>query len=287
MFKPRLEQRNKTSSKRKGKLSVTGTRGFAEVNGTRLYYEIAGAGETIVLVHGFSVDTRMWDEQFDVLANNYRVVRYDMRGFGQSALPDGKAYDPCVDLLALIDFLSIDKASLVGLSLGGWVALDFVVAYPDRVKTLVCADAALMGFEWKNGRPSTLPVEVAQTRGVDAAKQYWMASSLFTPAIRNPRVLRKLDEMVSTYSGWHWTHENPQILADEPTIYNLKNITCPSLVLVGEHDVEDFLSIAEVLDRDIPDTEYFKIENAGHMSNMENPQRFNELLLAFFGRRLA
>ena len=265
---------------------MTSTEDFAEVNGTRLYYETAGEGEVIVLVHGFSVDTRMWDAQFASLAEHYRVVRYDMRGFGQSALPDEKAYDPCVDLLALLDFLNIEKVSLIGLSLGGWVVLDFAVAYPERVRALVCADAALMGFEWKNGRPSTLPVEVAQTRGIEAAKQYWMGSALFSAALRNPRVLRKLDEMVSTYSGWHWTHENPQIMADEPTIYNLKNISCPTLVLVGEHDTEDFRSIADILAQDIPDSEFFMIENAGHMSNMENPQRFNEILVNFLAHRL-
>lgn len=265
---------------------MTSTKDFIEVNDTRLYYEMSGEGETIILLHGFSVDTRMWDDQFDILAKDYRTVRYDMRGFGQSSLPDEKAYDPCADLVALMDCLSIDKASVVGLSLGGWVALDFVVAYPSRVRSLVCADAALMGYDWKHGRPSTLPVEVARTRGIEAAKQYWLASALFEPALRNPRVLRRLDEMITTYSGWHWTHENPQLMADEPTIYNLKNIDCPSLVLVGEHDAEDFQSIAEILDREIPDSEYFSVENAGHMSNMENPQRFNELLLDFFARRL-
>lgn len=259
---------------------------FAEVNGTRLYYEAAGSGEAVILVHGFSVDTRMWDDQFELLAQSYHMIRYDMRGFGQSALPEEKPYDPCVDLVELMDFLGIEKASIVGLSLGGWVVTDFAVAYPERVAALVCADAALMGFEWQHGRPSTLPVEVAQTRGVEAAKQYWMSSPLFSAAIRHPRVLRRLDEMVSTYSGWHWTHENPQILADEPTVYNLKNISCPSLVLVGEHDTEDFREIALLLAKEIPDAEYFSIEGAGHMSNMENPKRFNELLTAFLEKHL-
>ena len=254
---------------------------FATVNGTRLHYEVAGSGHTVILVHGFSVDTRMWDNQFELLAQSYRVIRYDMRGFGESDLPDDKPYDPCVDLLALMDYLGIDKASLVGLSLGGWVVLDFAVAYPQRVHTLVAADAAVMGFEWKNGRPSTMPVEVAQSRGVEAAKQFWMSSPLFTAALRHPRVLRRLDEMVSDYSGWHWTHENPQILADEPTILSLKEIQCPALVLVGEHDTEDFRQIAQVLSNEIPNTQHFVIEDAGHMSNMENPRRFNELLLEF------
>ena len=260
---------------------MTAQSGFANVNGASLYYELAGSGPTVILIHGFSIDTRMWDDQMDELTSHYQVLRYDMRGFGRSSLPDEKPYDPCIDLLELLNFLQIDEASLVGLSLGGWVAVDFAIAYPDKVTALIAADAAIMGYEWQEGRPSTLPVEVAQSRGVDAAKQFWLASPLFEAARRHPRVLRRLDEMVADYSGWHWTHENPQILADEPTIYSLKDISCPTLVLVGEHDTFDFQRIAEIIELQVENAQRIVIKDAGHMSNMENPQLFNHALTNF------
>ena len=255
--------------------------GFATVNGTRLYYELAGAGPTLVLIHGFSIDTRMWDDQMDMLTPHFQVLRYDMRGFGRSALPDDRPYNPCVDLCELMDSLDIKQAGIMGLSLGGWVAVDFAIAYPERVTSLIAADAAIMGYEWKEGRPSVQPAEVAQSQGIEQAKQFWMGSPLFEAARRHPRVLRRLDEMVSDYSGWHWVNENPQILADEPAIYQLKDIACPSLVIIGEHDVYDFQEIAKILAAEIPNASLAIIADAGHMSNMENPKQFNAVLEEF------
>lgn len=104
--------------------------GFAEVNGTRLYYEIAGSGDPLLLIHGSTLDTRMWDDQFETFAQHYTVVRYDVRGFGKSALPAGESYARPDDLKGLLDYLDIAHASVLGLSMGGGIAIDFVLAYP-------------------------------------------------------------------------------------------------------------------------------------------------------------
>ena len=88
--------------------------GFADVNGTRLYYELAGAGHPLVLIHGFTLDTRMWDDQFAVFAQEYQMLRYDLRGFGKSALPTGGSYAHTDDLKALLDSLHIAHASFLG-----------------------------------------------------------------------------------------------------------------------------------------------------------------------------
>src|ERR1044071_8135566 len=103
--------------------------GFAEVNGTRLYYEALGEGPAVVLVHGGLVDSRLWDAQMRPLSKRFRVVRYDIRGYGRSAAPTGE-YQPLEDLRALLDYLKIDKATLVGLSLGGIVAADMALEHP-------------------------------------------------------------------------------------------------------------------------------------------------------------
>src|SRR6185436_3073968 len=92
--------------------------GYAPSNGTSLYYEVSGEGEAVVLLHGFSLDHRMWAPQVDALAGRYRVVRYDLRGFGRSA-PSPERFTHADDLLALLDHLHIDRAALVGLSMGG------------------------------------------------------------------------------------------------------------------------------------------------------------------------
>lgn len=103
--------------------------GFAPVKGTRLFYEVAGSGEPLVLIHGGQLDSRMWDDQFETFARSFRVLRYDIRGFGGSPIPEAP-YSNAEDLAALMDYLGMAQAHLVGLSLGGMVASDFAVARP-------------------------------------------------------------------------------------------------------------------------------------------------------------
>ncbi len=107
--------------------------GYAEVNKTKLYYEIAGKGEPLVLIHGSFGDRRFWGLQFTELSKKYKVLRYEMRGYGRSALPDStEVYRDCDDLNALMDLLKIKKAHICGLSLGSIIAIDFALAYPGK-----------------------------------------------------------------------------------------------------------------------------------------------------------
>jgi len=113
-------------------------KGFAQVNGTKLYYEIAGTGEPLVLLHGNFGDRRHWDFQFYSLSKNYKVIRYDVRGYGKSALPKSdEQYNDYNDLKALLDFLEIEKAHICGLSMGSGIAVDFTIAYPEMSKSLI------------------------------------------------------------------------------------------------------------------------------------------------------
>jgi 3-oxoadipate enol-lactonase len=105
----------------------SGQSGIAAVNGARLYYEVAGDGPAVVLLHAGIADSRMWDEQFDELARRYRMIRYDARGFGRSDLPAGP-FAPHDDLRGLLQILGVERAALVGLSMGGATAIDFTIA---------------------------------------------------------------------------------------------------------------------------------------------------------------
>lgn len=88
--------------------------GYADVNKTRLYYEIVGSGETLILLHAFGMDTRQWDDQFELFSQHYRVIRFDLRGFGKSAVPTQVPYTHMEDLKALLDYLEINKAHILG-----------------------------------------------------------------------------------------------------------------------------------------------------------------------------
>src|ERR1700674_3686887 len=110
-----------------------------------LFFESVGEGEAVVFLHGFGLDSRMWDPQFDALQSTYRVIRYDLRGFGRSSLPPQTAYAQEDDLNALLSSLDAAPAHVVGLSMGGNMALRFAAAYPQSVRSLVLADSALDG----------------------------------------------------------------------------------------------------------------------------------------------
>jgi 3-oxoadipate enol-lactonase len=119
--------------------------GFSEVNVARLYFEITGVGEPLTLVHAGIADRRMWESQVAALASRYRVIRYDMRGFGRSAMVEGP-YAHHEDLRALLDSLGIERAFLVGCSMGGATIIDFALQNPGRCHALVLIGSAVSGF---------------------------------------------------------------------------------------------------------------------------------------------
>ena len=257
-------------------------KGLAEVNGTRLYYETAGSGHPLILVHGFTVDSRMWDDQFDTFAQHYQVIRYDVRGFGRSGLPTGESYSYADDLKALIERLGISHAYVLGLSMRGMIAVDFALEYPGVTDALIPADAILGGFQWQEFGESLLSVwSRARESGVQAAKQLWLGLDLFAPAMEKSDVASRLTQMVSDYSGWHFLKNDPFPGLDPPAIKRLAEISVPTLSIVGEYDLSDFHTIAGVLQEQIPEAREVVVPGVGHLSNMEAPVRFNEIVLSF------
>lgn len=260
-------------------------RGFAAVNGTRLYYEVAGSGTPVVLVHGFTLDVRMWDDQFLLLAEHYRVVRYDLRGFGQSATPTTDPYVACDDLRALLDFLGIDAAAVVGLSMGGGVAADFALTYPDRTKALVLIDAALGGHRWSAEWTDAQRAigRGAREGGVAVGRERWLAHDLFAPARAQPAVGPRIDRMIADYSGWHWVNRSPERNLENSVLEQLDTLVAPTLVIVGERDLPDFHAIAARLQQGLPQARVVTIPGVGHMANMEAPDEVNAQILGFLG----
>ena len=251
--------------------------GFAELGGGRIYWEMAGAGEPLVFIHGFTLDTRMWDEQWDVFAEKYRVVRYDCRGFGRSSMPDGP-FSHQDDLRGLMDHLGFGTFHLVGLSMGGSIGLDYAVLRPDDLRSLVLIDPGSGGAL---SRAASLFGEIALTQDVDAARAAWLADGLFIPARRNEVLKQRLDEIIGDYSGWHWTtHPIEQIVPEPPAIERLQTITAPTLVLVGELDVPRMHDTADRLSK-IPGAKKVVIPDAGHMANMEQPGFVNAAIFEF------
>jgi pimeloyl-ACP methyl ester carboxylesterase len=258
--------------------------GFLEANGGRHYYEVAGQGSPVVFIPGFTLDTRMWDDQFDVFAERHRAVRYDLRGTGRSDPPKGP-YSYGDDIEALLDHLGIDRAHLVGLSLGGGIAIDFALTHGARVRSLVLvAASAVAGYPWaKEIDDWFVEIGAAARRGdMEEAKRLWLATGWFTSAMTNPRTAAKLREIMGDYSGWHLAHKNPVVRPAPPANDRLQDVAAPTFIVTGALDTAFYnLPLAEHLAASIPGSRSLTISGAGHMLNMEAPMAFNTAALAF------
>jgi 3-oxoadipate enol-lactonase len=254
---------------------------FVCTDGAELRYSAAGTGDPVVLIHGFGLDASMWDLQWPALQGEFRAIRYDVRGFGSSSVPAGP-YSHSDDLLGLLDFLQARPAHVIGLSMGGRVALRFALDHPHEAKSLTLIDAALEGHSWSEtwtGKFSEISAAAANG-DVRAAKQLWLAHDLFAPARRHPHLANALGEMVERYSGWHWANADPVQRPDSAAIELLATVSCPTLVILGELDLPDFKGIAQRLAAEIPQATLHTIAGTGHMANMEAPAHVNDLLLA-------
>jgi 3-oxoadipate enol-lactonase len=256
---------------------------FFDVNGTRLYCEIAGAGDAVILIHGFSLDTRMWDDQFMSLAQHFRVIRYDMRGFGKSALPTDEPYSHVDDLNALLDQLGISQVCVVGLSKGGAVALNFTLTYPHRIRALVLIDTALGGFKWSSEASARIGLvwQCAREAGIQAAKNSWLTHPFFAPAQDQPLVAARLAQIVDEYSGWHFVNANPERELEPPAAQRLAELGMPILAIVGEHDIPDFQQMTELICRQVSQSRKVVVPSVGHMANMEAPEQVTQVVYAF------
>lgn len=257
------------------------------VQQTELHREVAGDGSPVVLVHAGICDSRMWDPQWETFPRAHRVVRYDMRGFGRSALVPGR-YSPPADLIALLDELALGPAKLVGASMGGGISLQVAVARPDLVSGLVLVGSGVRGHDWSDYvTHSWAEEEAALERGdLDAAVEVnlrtWVDGPDRSPDEVDPEVRGRIAEMQRrAFELWLPVGDAAE---EEPLVLDvgarLGEISVPTLALVGEHDVEDVNVVAERLEREIGATRV-TIAGAAHLPNLEKPREFDQLVLAF------
>jgi pimeloyl-ACP methyl ester carboxylesterase len=247
--------------------------GFADVNGTRLWYETAGSGEPVVLLHAFTLDSRMWDAQFETLSRTHRVIRYDARGFGRSQVPQaGQAYAHHEDLAALLQRLGAQRPHLVGHAMGGRFALDYAVSYPGRARSLTLFDTVVAGWPWSKAfLDGYAPVIAAgRRRDVAGARNAWLAHPVFGPAREQPVVMARIETMVREYSGWHFVNADPARSVVPPTLNQLAAVRVPAVVVVGERDLVDFRQMSERVARELR-ARQIPVRNAGHFTPLEAP----------------
>lgn len=266
--------------------------GFMEVNGTQLYYETLGDGHPLVLIHGGFMDRRMWDDQFRAFAEYYRVIRYDVRGFGKSELPQ-MPYTDRQDLYDLLNSLGVEKTYLLGLSLGGAIAIDFTLEHPDMVEALTLVGSPVPGFpvellyteeQLEQQRSRWAPLDKAiQERNVPAMVEALMQDPTLVPSPNYPVARQRVRNNLSGYSFVWVLDPAPRLDLDPPAYGRLAEIHVPTLIVLGSEDDSRLFKDADKLEQDIAGSRRITIAETRHMPNIEKPEEFNAIVLDFLG----
>ncbi|MGW9588550.1 alpha/beta fold hydrolase [Microbacterium sp. NPDC055455] len=254
-----------------------------EHDGARIHWEAAGpdGAPALLLLHAGIATADMWDPQWDDLARDHRVIRYDLRWFGRTRSDDVE-YSNRADAMAVLDAAGVGRATLVGASYGGGVAIDTAVEFPDRVRGLVTIGAGPSGFPETPLTPredSLLDaIDAAEGAGdwatyVDLEAEFWAAGPTREPAALDAAFLQRVRELGRANIPLLDDEPRPRPL--EPRAYGrLADIGIPTLVIVGEHDISVARAQAEHLSATIPDASLHVFPDAAHLPSVEHPERF-------------
>ena len=261
---------------------------FAETDGVRLAYDVAGSGPPLVLLHAGIVDRRMWDDVVPLLTDVATVIRYDGRGFGESSRPPDGEYARWGDLFAVMDAAGAEKAHLVGVSQGAETALDATLTAPARVDHLLMCGAGMRGWPFREELNARWKLEVeAWDRGdLDGCAEESMVTWFDGPQ----RLAIEVDPIIRR-RAWEMQRlaidlENDDAIAgapDPPPGDRLGQVQAPALIAVGELDQPDMIAIAEHLVAGIPGARHVVLPGVAHLPPMERPAEFAQLIRGFIG----
>jgi pimeloyl-ACP methyl ester carboxylesterase len=265
---------------------------FAEINGIRMHYNVRGTGDPLVLIHSGISDLRLWDEQMDVFAASHRVIRYDVRGYGQTPHPAG-TFSHHDDLRALLDYLDVSQAAVLGCSIGGAIAIDFTLAYPDRANALIPVASAVNGYDPEESdvaakeKREELFAEADTAyelgdfqRAADLLARVWMDGPRRESDQIDPQLRARAVEMLLGLFELP-EDEGTERPLEPPAASRLAEIKVPTLVVVGDSDVEKIIMAADYLAGGVPGARKVVIPGVAHYPNMERPAEFNRVVLEF------
>ena len=277
-----------------GACSPSSTTGYIPVSGNgTIYYEEMGNGPTVILLHGHSLDTRMWDTQFAAFAKQYRTVRLDFRGYGRSSTQrEDFQHTHADDVLTVMDSLHIDRAHVIGLSMGAFVAGDMLAIFPHRLLSCTLVSGGI-----RNSPGPSEPMDEAESRqrdeeiatlkqkGIDAYKREWHDVLMSSGGSQRERMRQPLWQMVNDWSAWQPLHKEVRLFYGKEAwqaLHKRGTTDVPTLIVRGENEVKDRNGRPREMNY-LSRARFEIIPDCGHMLNMERPEEFNALLLDFIG----
>ncbi|MBX3064174.1 MAG: alpha/beta hydrolase [Anaerolineae bacterium] len=268
---------------------IKSTSGYLDIDGQKLYYEVAGEGETVVLTHAGFVDSGMWDTQWEVLTPRYRVIRYDMRGYGKSD-PVTAPVNRRDDLYRLLRQLKVERAVLIGCSMGGEISVDLTLEQPQLVSKLVLVSSVVTGFEMQGAPPPNLLEMIAAAQAGDIERtselqlRLWVDGMYRTPEQVDPEVRRQAARMnlIPVKNNTFGIADSQEFEPlTPPAVSRLGEIVEPTLIIAGALDHPEIVRAADLLAREIKGAQKVILSDSAHVPNMEQPAAFNRALLAF------
>lgn len=255
-----------------------------------VWYDVHGSGPAVVLVHAGIADSRMWEPQLRSFSDSHTVVRLDLPGFGNSPI-ETNPISYCGSVADALDAAGVERAAVVGTSLGGMVALDFALDSPERVSALVLVGAGTDDHNYSEEMQAfDAAEEAALARGdldaaVNANLDFWVAGPRRTLDEVDPQIRELVAEMQRQAFAQSEGHEDLRALRlDPPASQRLGDVDVPTLVVTGNEDVDDILVMGDRLARDIPAAERATIAGAAHLPNLEQPEDFDRVVLAFLAK---
>ncbi|MEW6364863.1 MAG: alpha/beta fold hydrolase [Acidobacteriota bacterium] len=261
--------------------------GFVHSGNGELFCESAGTGDTIVLIHDGLLHRETWDDQFTELSKDHHVIRYDRRGYGRSPKPT-EPYSNLEDLESLFQQLKVDKADLIGCSAGGRLAIDFTLAHPDKVRSLVLVGAVVSGMGYSDhffSRGGRLTEEIKASP--ELLREYFIERDPYAIYPEN-RVARDKARRLLDQNPQNFPPENDSFQKRDPTqaVKILGQVSAPALILIGEYDIPDVFVHAGAIEAGLPDVQREVVSKAGHLVHMEQPQEFNRLVRDFLNENV-
>ncbi|HEY0367531.1 MAG TPA: alpha/beta fold hydrolase [Pyrinomonadaceae bacterium] len=257
------------------------------INNLNLAYTDTGAGRPIVLIHGYPFNRSLWTEQIPALSNGYRIIAPDLRGFGDSdASPDTSTMNRlAADVAELMDHLEIPRATIGGLSMGGYVALAFYKQFPSRVRALVLADTRAQADTEEAKQTRAQQAEKALSEGMAGLADAMLPKLLAPETVsKRPEIVKFVRDMMLQTKPEGAAAALRGMAEREDQTGLLPKISAPTLILVGSEDAITPVVDSEKMHEAIVSSKLVVLDHAGHVSNVERAQQFNDALLHFLSQ---
>lgn len=253
------------------------------VQGIQVAYDELGSGPAVVLLHGYPFDRSMWLEQAEVLKGSHRVIIPDLRGHGETEVTAEASIEQMAhDVASLLDILEISRVSLGGLSMGGYVSLAFYRSFPLRVRSLILADTRAQADTEEIRKSRAVQAEKALQEGMEGIADSLLQKLLAPETVaRRPEIVKRIREMM-VQTKPEGAAAALAAMAQRPDQTELlSRIIAPTMIVVGREDSITPVADSEMMHREIGSSRFEIVEGAGHVSNLEKPKEFNEVLLRF------